>query len=445
MKASRYNLSIVNPGTQETILYNTLYGSLTVWEAQETQIVKRILDDPSVIAETELAIVNMLVEQQHLVEDVTDEFEIIAQRKRMGIKDTNRLDVVIMPTLDCNFACTYCYEVAHQSRMSVETEEAIKKWFHQQIPRHKFLMLHWYGGEPMLGYRSVLSLSQYVSDIATQVGTAYVIHITTNGYLLTRQRIEELLSVGIKDFQITVDGPPEAHNNLRILKNGQGTFDRVFQNIIDLAHADAEVKITLRINFNHSNLYTIPRLLELFPEDVRSQLRVIYEPIFGQCDLSATDNMDSKEISQAMTDYYTRAHELGYDVILSAGGIHTGKLVYCYAERDHQVIINYNADVYKCSVSTFTPEERLGYIDSNGTLQKVGELWDTWVSENDLFAEVCTSCVYLPLCMGGCRKMRLQHNDTGSYCSLVPTNASYTLKQIALAGFGDLLLQESDM
>jgi hypothetical protein len=37
--------------------------------------------------------------------------------------------------------------------------------------------------------------------------------------------------------------------------------------------------------------------------------------------------------------------------------------------------------------------------------------------------------------MGGCHKMRLQNQNTGSYCSLVPTNSSYLLKQIAFGGF----------
>ena len=441
MKSSRYNLLVNHPKTGEVIVYNTLYGSLTVWDSDEFAVVERVFADPGLIVDSE--ILSILVSQKHLIDDHVDEIDIIKYRKIMGIEDSNRLDVIIMPTLDCNFACSYCYEVAHHSRMSLETEAAIRKWLDYQIPTHKFLMLHWYGGEPLLGYENVLSLSRHVADVAASAGTSYVIHITTNGYLLNHQRIKELLSAGIKDFQITVDGPPETHNKLRVLKNGQGTFDRVFQNINDLARADRDVKITLRVNFNHSNIHAIPRLLELFPEDIRLQLRVVYEPIFGQCDLSATDNIASQEISQAMADYYVLAQQLGYDVVLSAGGIHTGKLMYCYAEREHQIIVNYNADVYKCTVSTFQPNERFGYIDDNGVLVTEGEQWNAWVNKDDLFADVCYSCIYLPLCMGGCRKMRLQHNDTGSYCSLVPTNASYTLKQIALTGFSDLLLQES--
>jgi uncharacterized protein len=241
-----------------------------------------------------------------------------------------------------------------------------------------------------------------------------------------------------------VDGPPETHDELRVLRNGKGTFKRLFQNINDLARADDQVKISLRVNFNHSNLHSIPRLLEMFPLDVRPHLRVVYEPIFGHCSLSATDNLPSKEISVAMADYYKLAEQLGYDVVLGQSGIYPGKLVYCYAERENQFIINHNGDVYKCSVSKFTPEGRVGFIHPDGVFVKEDEEWNKWV-DVDLFEEQCYSCAYLPLCMGGCHKMRLQQKETGSYCALVPTNTSYLLKQIAFGDFESLLRQESDI
>jgi hypothetical protein len=37
--------------------------------------------------------------------------------------------------------------------------------------------------------------------------------------------------------------------------------------------------------------------------------------------------------------------------------------------------------------------------------------------------------------MGGCRKARMESGATGTFCKLVPTNASYTLKSIAFGTF----------
>lgn len=441
MKVSMYNV-FVEGSDEETILFNTLCGSMVTLNPSTLCIVKEILGNPSIYDDGD--IYNVLVEQKYLIEDSVDEIEIIKQRKMAGIKDHNRLDLIIMPTLDCNFACTYCYETHIPSRMSDETEEAIKKWVGLELPNYKFLMLHWFGGEPLLGYKRVLSITPYIRDTAARLGISYVTHMTTNGYLLTPNRISELLDCGIFDFQITVDGPPETHNKLRVLRNGQGTFERIFQNIVQLAQANEKVKISLRVNFNHSNLHQIPILINMFPIEIRNQLRIVYEPIFGGCALSATDNMPSEEISNAMTKYYQLAESLGYDVVLGTNRIHPGKLVYCYAERENQFIINYNADVYKCSVSKFTSENRVAYITQEGVMVKENKNWERWVGL-DLFESKCYSCVYLPLCMGGCRKMRMEQKSTGSYCSLVSTNASYLLKQVALGSFATLLRDSSGM
>ncbi|MBP0001786.1 MAG: SPASM domain-containing protein [Cyanobacteria bacterium SID2] len=442
MKTSKYNIIIPSIETDETILFNSLYGSLTVWDKKEIHIVNSYLSQPDSIELNHLPIKSILISQKYIIDDDVDEVAIIENRKRQGIEDGNRLDVIIMPTLDCNFDCVYCYESHRPSRMTDETETAIKRWLSSEMPNYKVVMLSWFGGEPLLGCERVISITNHAIKIAETSGIFCVTHMTSNGYLLTRANIQKVLEAGIYDFQITVDGTPETHDKLRVLKNGKKTFSRVFENINNLARSDERVKISLRVNFNQSNLHSIPRLLEMFPKDVRPHLRVVYEPIFGQCSMSATENLPAQEISEAMASYYKLARELGYDVILSGASGYTGKLVYCYAERQSQVIINYNGDVHKCSVSNFEPEARVGYIRDDGALVKEKN-WNQWFS-TDLFEEKCYSCVYLPLCMGGCRKMRSQLQNTGSYCTLVPTNSSYVLKQVALQGFGDLLTNNSD-
>lgn len=439
MKPSKYNF-IFPQKNDETILYNSLYGSYSILTKDELDIVKQVLDNPSALERNDSTNTSVLIEQKYLIEASTDEIEIIKNRKRAGIKDSNRLDLVVMPTLDCNFACKYCYETHRSSRMTDETEKSVIKWLSVQIPKYKFVMLHWYGGEPLLCYKRIISLSKAVADIAVESKISYVIHITTNGSLINNERVKGLIDAGIFDYQITLDGSPEAHNKLRVQKDGKDSFSRIFENINALISADERVRITLRINFNHDNIHTIPHLLEMFPISVRARLRVVFEPILGSCALSATDNLSGVEISEAISNYYEKARQFGYDIVLGLSSIGTGKLVYCYAERESQFIINYNADIYKCSVSDFTFEKRVGYIRSDGILVK-NENWDKWICA-DLFEEKCYSCGWLPLCMGGCRKARLQHKNTGGYCSLVPTNASYLLKQISFGRGEDVLRKD---
>jgi hypothetical protein len=92
------HIFVDQPGTGKTILYNSLYGSLTVWDPDEVPQVRRILAASPVTQDGDSPIWAVLVDQKHLIDDNAAEFELIEARKRAGMHDANRLDVVIMPT-----------------------------------------------------------------------------------------------------------------------------------------------------------------------------------------------------------------------------------------------------------------------------------------------------------------------------------------------------------
>lgn len=445
MRSSRFNIAARNHVTGEAILFNSLYGSATVWDKSEFEIAERILKgsrervpDPS----TE-RITGQLIENKYLVEDDVDEMGIVSRRKLCGVKDSNRLDVVIMPNMTCNFACPYCYE-SHQlsAFMKENIERSLKRWLTKEIPKFKVLFVSWFGGEPLLSYNQIVSVGKHIRKICKKYDVGLLTNITTNGYLLNEKRVEELTRLGFLNYQFTVDGPPEVHDRLRILKNGKGTFSRIFRNIMLLLKAHEEVVISLRVNFNQTNFHSIPDLLRLFPDSVRGRLRIVYEPIFGERCLSATANIPSEEISSSMVEYYRLAKDLGYDVTI--GNIGTGKLVYCFAERENQFVFNYNGDIFKCTVSSFDSGERLGYLTNGGVVIRDKEQWNRWFGM-PLFEERCKDCQFLPLCMGGCRKSRLEHGATGSFCNLIPTNTSFALKEIAFGKFDEVLYNVSKM
>jgi uncharacterized protein len=439
MKASQFNITIEDTTTKSVILYNTLYGTLTLWRLSEFDLASRLLDEPKLrLTGAQMKTVkSQLLKGKYLVRANVDELKILRTRKLHGINDPNRLDVVIMPTMNCNFACPYCYEL-HKSGtlMSDETEQAIRLWLQREVPHFKVLLLNWFGGEPLLSYDRIVGLGTFIKKTCANHKVALLTNITTNGYLLSESRIKELIQTGYYDYQITVDGPENFHNRTRVLHDGTGTFARVFNNIVLLAEAHSKVKISVRINFNQDNLHSIPDLLTLFPAPIRLQLRIVFEPIFGEMCISATENIPSVEISTSLIRCYSLARELGYDVTL--GSIQPGKLVYCYAERNNQFIINYSGDIFKCSVSTFDPEDRVGRLSSDGQVTFEQEQLNKWMGI-DLFDQGCCSCKFLPLCMGGCRKARIKHGNTGSYCALVPTNTSYALKTIALGSFSEMI------
>jgi len=430
------------PEESKTILYNTLYGSLILLEKSEKEEALKIFgnaQNPCFLDNNDVCTV--LLDQKFIVNDEIDEFAIINNRKSMGISDPNRLDVILIPTLDCNFTCKYCYEDHVPSQMSDNTENSLVKWLENEIPKFKFVLIHWFGGEPLLKLNKVLSISKKIQHIADKHDVTLSNQITTNGYLLSKNCIKKLTDSGIFNYQITLDGSKRHHDTLRVLKSGKPTFDIIFKNIVTLAEFNENIKISLRVNFNHTNFESITELLTLFPDNIRKQLRVVFEPIFGNCTINAVDNIDNEALSQSLAGYYLIAQKSGYDIVFGLSHTYTGKLVNCYAERINQYIVNYNGDIYKCSVNKFTGGDRVGYIDAVGEFIKEPGTYTKWI-QLDHFEEKCLKCQYLPLCMGGCKKMRIENQSTGSICNLVPTNTSFLLKQIAVSGLNNHLIKE---
>ena len=76
-----------------------------------------------------------------------------------------------------------------------------------------------------------------------------------------------------------------------------------------------------------------------------------------------------------------------------------------------------SCDVFKCTVSEFTPEERLGYLDEDGRIVWEGDRYQDWMNIPALDDD-CHQCTYLPMCMGGCRKNRADTSHAGVDCTL---------------------------
>lgn len=65
--------------------------------------------------------------------------------------------LTILPTLNCNLSCKYCFEEAHRriEKMSPEIVKKLKQYIKEQYVhgrRTEYMDLHWFGGEPLLGF-----------------------------------------------------------------------------------------------------------------------------------------------------------------------------------------------------------------------------------------------------------------------------------------------------
>ena len=86
-----------------------------------------------------------------------------------------------------------------------------------------------------------------------------LVNIITNGLLLTPEVVDRLLPFGLNGVKITLDGDRDTHNRMRPLRGGQGTFDRIIENIRRVA---GKCRIAIGGNFDESSVDSYPALLE---------------------------------------------------------------------------------------------------------------------------------------------------------------------------------------
>lgn len=59
----------------------------------------------------------------------------------------------------------------------------------------------------------IVPLSEQLRDIMTENGLSFFTQATTNGSLITEERAKKMNELGMKHFQITLDGDEKRHND----------------------------------------------------------------------------------------------------------------------------------------------------------------------------------------------------------------------------------------
>lgn len=414
VKASRFNFRTNYERTGEVLLFNTLTGAFCAVDSQTVSRIDRLLENPR-CADEDPELGTFLLTRGFLVDEGVDENAIVVERSRLGIDDPNRIDIIVMPNMNCNFACTYCYEAHEKSEMSEATAARLMSWVDKTLPRFKAVLLSWFGGEPLLSFNKIVEIQRHVREVCSRNNLRFSSHITTNGYLLSPDRAAELISLDCYSYQITLDGPPETHDAKRPLRGGGSTFGRIMNNICDFARTHESANIKLRVNYDEASIDRIAKLLDRFPRDVRHRLDIVYERIFGQEYSKYADAMPGRRAGTAVERLYDYAERAGFSVTMNT--LEPARLSYCYADRKSEFVFNYNGDVFKCTVDKFQPRDRLGMLGSDGVIVWEGDRLTKWHAV-DTFEDKCYACTFMPMCMGGCRKLRWREQTVGENCKL---------------------------
>jgi uncharacterized protein len=342
-----------------------------------------------------------------------DELGFLKLLHRASRFANNHLGIAILLTLDCNFRCSYCYEVHSKIRMQHEVREAVIKYIRSEALKRACIEVGWFGGEPLLEADELCELGHRISTICEHSLCKYRSSIATNGYLLSRDLAGRLKSAGVTDAQITVDGYT-SHNKNRRLANGQPTYQVVVANIVDASTVLDHINV--RLNVLNQSFAECKRLLsDLVSARDRVTIDVHPVSVFGPDGCSAW-GPDSEHYFALSQQIYTAAHDMGFRI----DPIHCSliKPFYCAAYSPNYVIINPDGAVHNCIVEVSKEHRSFGRLRSDGTLEVDYQhgpddfIWDCFEDPD------CVKCNVLPLCMGGCLRYPRGLKETAGRCEL---------------------------
>jgi uncharacterized protein len=371
----------------------------------------------------------LLAENGFLVPGREEDRRALDEYFRAIQNDTSELNVTVLTTLQCNFACDYCYQGDREDynqfaeKMSLDTAAGVAGWIEGQLERNHpaRLVLTFFGGEPLLNLPVVYFLAERVWQAAASRGVPMRISIITNGLLLTREVVDRLVPFGLQSAKITLDGDHDTHDRMRPLRGGQGTFDRIIANIRQVA---GRIKIAIGGNFDESSVDSYPALLQFLREQEFADklVRVNFKPVVrneapqpkgmltltpvgadgkplnGTCMTSVGKGGGSTCDTCSFLDEKMEflRQETARHGFPTADGVHNGP---CHVHHKNAHTIGPDGSLYGCP--GFTGEKALstGHID--------GRL-DAWRNRNrDLFDRLdpwkaCGDCAFIPVCAGGC-------------------------------------------
>lgn len=294
------------------------------------------------------------------------------------------LELIIFPTEQCNFRCVYCYEDFSIGKMSRDIVSGIKALLARRATELRVLQLSFFGGEPLMAADIVEELCDTARSLAERSpDLRYSASATTNGALLTRARFERFHELGLRHYQISLDGYGAVHDATRRRANGNGTFDQIWKNLKAISRSDRDGSIMLRIHLLPHNIPSVLELLDQIQCDLADpRFKLFFKPVGhwggpndGQFDILKAS---SAEFEAAM--HVIKARLVGMsNPVIENGPDAAGLPEICYASRANSLGIRADGRIAKCTVALNDPRNAIGQILPDGRLEIDREKLAPWL------------------------------------------------------------------
>jgi uncharacterized protein len=394
------------------LLWNTLSGKITAFKAEDRMTVLNLLKRSGVAGEKR-GVLGYLVRRGYLIAQETNEFRKFQHLFAQQHYRPDVLELILMASEDCNFRCSYCYEDFARGTMTPAVRDSLKQFLSARIKRLSRLKLSWFGGEPLYGWEAIEDLAPYFLAQARLNSVPFASHMTTNGYLLTPDVVEKLLLWECRNFQVTLDGIASDHDASRPGRDGCGTFDVIWANLVSIASRGDDFHITLRVNFTPKNSSRLGQLVEQAAEAFRgdSRFSIAFHGVgkWGGANDESLAVCTSEDKASIVSAMMLQARKAGIAVGSLRDASSLGSQV-CYAARPFNLLIGATGKVMKCTVALDKDERNVvGQLLPGGEVLLDHDRFALWTEPAFEQDGQCQKCAVLPTCQGvSCPLIRIE-------------------------------------
>jgi len=445
VQASQFNVRVPLPERGEMFLMNTLTDAQLLVSDEVVSLLDGLSErhgghDPlDALTDEERETVDELVANGFIVSDGDADRHALDSFFETVREDTSELRVTVLTTLQCNFACDYCFQGDHGDynkfahKMTLADAARVVAWIEGRLDALKSskCSVTFFGGEPLLNLPVMYEIAERVWELTQARGVRMIVNIITNGLLLTPDVVDRMAPFGLNGVKITLDGDRPMHDRMRPLRGGQGTFDRIIDNIRRVAD---KCHVSIGGNFDESSWESYPALLDFLKEQPFADrlAKVAFKPIIrpaqaaapapaatragiiplmavgadgkppkplaGTCMTSAgaggTSPCDTCHfVDERMGYLREETRKRGFPTV---DGVHMGP---CEIHKRHAYTIGPDGSLYACPGFTGEPSLSTGHIDGRDDSRRARaagefEKLAAWKS--------CGDCSFIPVCAGGC-------------------------------------------
>lgn len=356
-----------------------------------------------------------LIKHKIIVPDTEDELESINQENREMLESQKEkpLYISLQPTAYCQLACVYCGQQHVNKHMTSEIIQTILARVSKKLDNGTFsgLRIGWFGGEPLCSLKNMRILNQGLKDIAEKHNLPYSGNLTTNGYMLSIDLYKELKEdFNINKIEITLDGDREHHDTHRMTCNGQGSFDKIFDNLMSVVTSDCYDKdkclLSVRCNVDENNVDGVMPLLNLIVEnEIQDKINFYTASVISWAHNGAGSDDARKRLGEATTEIFAFMIQNGFHVSVLPRRCPP---FMCLGTDMDAEMYDAEGNIFDCSETSYS----VYYVDKGLVLGNVMHDDTTHTKRSDINRipsmllnkeiQPCRECKFYPLCGGLC-------------------------------------------